>query len=315
MYRIERIKKSIEYQIKRGGDDQNFAIFPFGKYGKIAKEILNELGITEKYIVDNYLCETSDTVISVEEFKKIYAEDPSIMILLVVNSELTEVSVDVHQQLEFADLSRVVDVLNPSCYFNPWNRYSDVFITKNAKHHVTECIEREIYYNGISGSVAEAGVFRGETAKRINYLFPDRKIYLFDTFEGFKESEQKIDDERGMYNKKIDFTDTSEELVMSKLPFPKNAIIKKGWFPETAYGVEDKFAFVRLDMDLYTPIYAGLKFFYPRMSKGGFIIVHDCRSVDFDGAREAVLTFCRENKLNYMTMPDRLGTAVIPIAF
>ena len=39
----------------------------------------------------------------------------------------------------------------------------------------------EAYYHGLSGSVAEAGVFRGEFAKQINKYYPDRKCYLFDT--------------------------------------------------------------------------------------------------------------------------------------
>lgn len=46
----------------------------------------------------------------------------------------------------------------------------------------------------ISSSVAEAGVFRGEFAKYINQFFPDRKLYLYDTFEGFNASDMKNDD-------------------------------------------------------------------------------------------------------------------------
>ena len=114
---------------------------------------------------------------------------------------------------------------------------------------------------------------------------------------------------------KIDFTDTSVEIVLEQMPYPQNCIIKKGWFPESAEGVEDTFAFVRLDMDLYEPIYAGLQFFYPCMAKGGYIAIHDCRSKNFDGAREAVVDFCKENHLNYICMPDELGTAVISIGF
>ena len=37
----------------------------------------------------------------------------------------------------------------------------------------------------------------------------------------------------------------------------------------------EKFAFVSLDTDLYKPTLAGLEFFWPRMSKGGFIFIHD----------------------------------------
>jgi O-methyltransferase len=52
-----------------------------------------------------------------------------------------------------------------------------------------ELIAYEIYANNIEGNVAELGVFRGDFAKFINISFPDRKLYLFDTFEGFDEKD------------------------------------------------------------------------------------------------------------------------------
>lgn len=39
----------------------------------------------------------------------------------------------------------------------------------------------------IEGNVAECRVFRGDSAKYINYYFPDRKLYLCDTFERERE--------------------------------------------------------------------------------------------------------------------------------
>ena len=90
--------------------------------------------------------------------------------------------------------------------------------------------------------------------------------------------------------------------------------MKNGRFPESAEGIEDRFAFVRLDMDLYEPIKAGLEFFYPRMAKGGNIAIHDCRSKNFTGAREALIDFCTMNHIGYVNMWDDLGTAVISVA-
>lgn len=52
-----------------------------------------------------------------------------------------------------------------------------------------ELVANEIYKNNIKGNVAELGVFRGDFAKFINLSFPDRKLYLFDTFEGFDEKD------------------------------------------------------------------------------------------------------------------------------
>jgi O-methyltransferase len=37
----------------------------------------------------------------------------------------------------------------------------------------------------IPGAAAEFGVYKGEFAKEINHCFPDRELYLFDSFTGF----------------------------------------------------------------------------------------------------------------------------------
>src|SRR6476660_1369139 len=48
-----------------------------------------------------------------------------------------------------------------------------------------ELVSNEIYRKNLPGNVAELGVYKGGFAKHINAYFPDRKFYLFDTFEGF----------------------------------------------------------------------------------------------------------------------------------
>src|SRR4029079_18426640 len=50
-----------------------------------------------------------------------------------------------------------------------------------------ELVAYEIDRNNILGSVAELGVYKGKFARYINQLFPNRKLYLFDTFMGFDE--------------------------------------------------------------------------------------------------------------------------------
>lgn len=311
--KYNKIMSSIEYHVRNG--KRNFVIYPFGENGKMTKRILNErFDIQEKYIVDNILCVADSTIKSVEYMKEDYEKDDFVVLLAVFyHPPKTN---DVYKQIaNFVSLERLVDVLSPSTYFNPEYHYAPVDISPDIRYQTVECISREIYKNNIEGAVVEAGVYRGATARRINQLFPDRKLYLFDTFEGFDERDQKNDDKANRFNEKLDFTNTSIQFVMNQMCFPNNCIVKKGWFPESAAGVDEKFAFVRLDMDLYDPIYAGLQFFYPRMSKGGYIAVHDCRSKHFDGARMALIDFCKENHLNYMCMPDELGTAVISIGF
>jgi hypothetical protein len=148
--------------------------------------------------------------------------------------------------------------------------------------------EKNIY-----GSVAEGGVYRGNFAYEINRVFPDKKLYLFDTFTGFdeKDIEQDYKNNFSKSREQNNFMETSEELVIGKLIYPEKAILKKGYFPESAEGVEETFCFVNLDFDLYQPILAGLEYFYPRMVKGGIILIHDYFSETYKGVKQAVFEF------------------------
>ena len=177
---------------------------------------------------------------------------------------------------------------------------------------VLRLIAKEIEDCHVPGAVAELGVYRGEFAAELNRLFPERRLYLFDTFEGFDERDIQIEKEN--HYSRLDqgkFDHTSIEMVYRMLPYPDRVIFRKGYFPETACGVEETFAMVSLDADLYQPMYEGLKFFYSRMTRGGYIILHDYNSSQFRGAGEAVKRFCRESGISVVPLCDLHGSAVI----
>jgi O-methyltransferase len=169
----------------------------------------------------------------------------------------------------------------------------------------------EINKRKLIGSVAEVGVFQGEFAQKINEAFPGRKFYLFDTFEGFDKNDVSLDNEKGFSSANDDFSNTSVKMVLDRMRNPENCIIKNGYFPETATDVDDAFVFVSLDTDLYKPIYDGLKFFYPRLARGGYIFIHDFNNEEYRGAREAVEKFCDEEGIGYFPLSDIAGSAII----
>ncbi|MDR2601623.1 MAG: TylF/MycF family methyltransferase [Spirochaetaceae bacterium] len=170
-------------------------------------------------------------------------------------------------------------------------------------------IADEIREKNIDGSIAELGVYKGDFAKLINEQFPEKKLYLFDTFDGFDERDIKTEVKIGGYGKKNDFKNNNIELVMKKMKYPNNCIIKKGWFPESGNGVEDRFLFVSIDTDLFEPTYHGLKFFYDRLEKGGYIFVHDYNGKLF-GAKQAVRKFSKEYNIPYVPLSDLCGSVV-----
>lgn len=164
-------------------------------------------------------------------------------------------------------------------------------------------------------AVAEGGVFQGEFAKEINSVFPDSTLYLFDTFEGFDKRDVNIEKENGYSNKNEHFYNaTSEDLVLNKMPHKNKVIIRKGFFPETAIGLENTtYFFVNLDFDLYNPTIEGLRFFVPRLARGGVVLVHDYFSPSFLGVAPAVRDYAKECKLNLQMFPigDNISIAIM----
>lgn len=102
-------------------------------------------------------------------------------------------------------------------------------------------------------------------------------------------------------------------MLMNKMTYPDNIEIRKGYFPETAEGVMDDFAFVNLDMDLYLPMLAGLRFFWDKMVKGGCILLHDYFHPSLPGVKKAVFDFESERNiyLNKMTIGDGSSIALL----
>ena len=172
---------------------------------------------------------------------------------------------------------------------------------------------RSVIFRSVPGSFAELGVYKGATARLIHHYAPERALYLFDTFEGFTERGHREEAlATGSQVSANHFSDTSIEMV-TRFVRVQNGNVKfiPGYFPDS---IPDglhamKFAFVHIDADLYSPIMAGLKFFYPLMSVGGMIVVHDYNA--WIGARTAVDEFMADKPEILVPMPDKSGSAVI----
>ncbi|MAG02383.1 macrocin-O-methyltransferase [Candidatus Pacearchaeota archaeon] len=131
----------------------------------------------------------------------------------------------------------------------------------------------------LNGDYAEVGVFKGTTAKAICEAKGDKKLYLFDTFEGLPEP-SKFDK-----NFKKQMFDSEVSYVMKKLSKYPNVFIYKGLFTDTAITIKDNnFSLVHLDVDLYQSTKDCLEFFYERMISGGIILSHD---YDSSGVKKA----------------------------
>lgn len=209
--------------------------------------------------------------------------------------------------------ARLIEEINTK-YHVPKEKLLDIYHggIVDTRVGTLQTISSIINERGIQGAVAELGVFQGEFAKKINMLFPNRTLHLFDTFEGFDQRDIAVE-------KKMSFSESSPgeyysngvQQVLSKMPYPQKCVVYKGYFPDSIDSCEENFVFVSLDVDLYAPTIAGLDFFYNRLANGGYIMVHDYNSLRFSGVKQAVQEFCEKRNINYTPLTDMCGSVII----
>jgi O-methyltransferase len=202
-------------------------------------------------------------------------------------------------------------VINEYMRYLGRKRGIDVLMDEYIRNSCLELAAHEIAVNGVPGDVAELGVYQGEFASVMNRVFPDRRLYLLDTFGGFDPGEAEEDRRKGYSQGSQDFSDTTVEEVLAKMPHRDMCEVVKGRFPETAQNLPDTFCFVSIDVDLYEPTMAGLEFFHPRLSKGGYLFVHDFNNAEYRGVKDAVREFCKSRDVSLTPICDCCGTAVI----
>lgn len=191
-----------------------------------------------------------------------------------------------------------------------------IYQTDYFRYRSFELIANEIIKSKVCGNVAEVGVFRGTFARLINIKFRDKKLYLFDTFESFNIDEFHDELKAGRVPQEFmdSFKDTSVKFVLDNMIYPDMCIIKKGFFPESAIGLEkEEYAFVSIDVDFENSILEALRYFYPRLNVGGALFVHDYNNRFLEGVKKAVATYEQELGRNLSKVPlaDEGGTIVI----
>lgn len=144
---------------------------------------------------------------------------------------------------------------------------------------------------------------------------PQRKLYLFDTFEGFSPEELERENKLGRAGEGFAqaHRNTGAAAVLARMPKPENVEIRQGLFPGSLKGLEERFAFVSLDVDLEASTYEGLRYFVPRMAEGGCMFLHDYGDPRLLGVREAFRRYQKDRGICLHGIPlcDRNGTLAI----
>lgn len=135
----------------------------------------------------------------------------------------------------------------------------------------------------LGGTMAEAGVFAGGTARLICEAKGGAPLRLFDVFDTLQAPPGAAGDTPRAAELRRHFGATHggragvERLLA---PYP-GVHLHPGVFPDTARGLEgERFSFVHLDMDLEPSTRDALEFFHPRLLPGGIIVGDDYNDPD-----------------------------------
>ncbi len=294
-YTIQTLLKKFE----KGKVD--IAIYPYGYVGQYVKEILNNVyGIQETYIFDKNLSRYNEKIHWFDNVSKEKLEKAAVIITC--------------ENIEFYDEVRNIC----KTYFHEENMF-DVFpkvcMRRDVRIETLRLNAEYIKQLNVKGSVAELGVYNGDFSKEINKYFGDRTLYLFDTFEGFYHEQVKAQvDDRFMAELEISTNYCvvdDYKTILRKFKYPEKCVIKKGFFPDTADGVDDTFCFVSIDVDIYSSTKAGLEFFWPKMEENGIIMVHDYNCNGILGVKEAVDEFAKNHHARLVMLSDHCGSVVM----
>ena len=220
----------------------------------------------------------------------------------------------VYKKIKFVKETPLKDFFNPRklILFKIIYPYSMVDVKRLSNiYDLAKLVER----NRGEGVFAECGVWRGGCAAIMGFVSKraksNRKIWLFDSFEGLPEptakdgkiaedyAQNRVGGRLKTINKCVGPIDNVKEIFFNVLKInPDNVVIKKGWFQDTLPKARNEIgpiSILRLDGDWYESTKCCLDNLYDNVVRGGYVVVDDYGH--WEGCKKAIDDFFAERKI------------------
>jgi hypothetical protein len=210
-----------------------------------------------------------------------------------------------------------------------WNKHSALTLQRNSVSRILHLDNMYKKIVGVAGSILEFGVQWGATLAQLialrgiyepyNYR---RHIFGFDTFEGFKNTHDKIDGthvEDGDYSVNKNYEKKLENILqlheqgcplshIKKFTLIKGdaSLTSKQWLIDYPHAVISMAIF---DMDIYKPTRDALEAIIPRLTKGSVLIFDEINCEEFPGETKAIDDVLELNKLKLNHNPNHPSAA------
>lgn len=165
------------------------------------------------------------------------------------------------------------------------------------KHKFETILRNRKNIEKLEGDIVECGVWKGGASIFMGHLFPKKKLWACDSFEGF----QSLNESLYKYNSEKEDT-WNESFMKDVMTLPldevknnfkryglegNNIEFLKGYVKDTLHPdvcqIRD-IALLRVDVDAYSATREVLEYLYPKVVKGGYIIFDDSEIVESNHA-------------------------------
>lgn len=185
----------------------------------------------------------------------------------------------------------VADIVKARQTGGDWPRFAYSMIGWERMSNLQRVCERVIW-DHVPGHFIEAGVWRGGACILMRAVLAaydePRMVFVADSFVGLPKPALKPDWDSDLWKHdylKVSVTQVEQNFTTYGLLDDQVRFVK-GWFKDTLHLLNESFAVVRLDGDMYESTMQSLEALYPRLSVGGFLLVDDYGC--FEACRQAV---------------------------
>ncbi len=218
--------------------------------------------------------------------------------------------------LKISKIQHDEDFVQDAVFLNIYKQCKPYTMTSIERMYALYNAVRYTVQNNIEGDFVECGVWRGGSSMMIALTLlslnaRDRKILLYDTFEGMSEpTENDVDFKGGdadsllkqnIQNKEnsvwclADLQDVQQNMSLTKYPLENIQFIKGKVEDTIPKNISEKISLLRLDTDWYESTAHELKYLYPILVPKGVLIIDDYGH--WEGCKKAVDEYFSENTL------------------
>jgi O-methyltransferase len=162
-----------------------------------------------------------------------------------------------------------------------WPLVGYSMIGRKRMDNLQACVET-VLRDKVPGDLIETGVWRGGAVMLMKAILKangvtDRTVWIADSFAGLPKPDSASDGTDYSQNKFLAVSRKRVQANFERFGLMDDKVrFLEGWFSDTLPGAPiGQLAILRLDGDLYSSTMDALVSLYPKVSKGGFVIVDD----------------------------------------